>query len=81
MSGGSYDYAYLDAERMAETISDITRDAQADDDVPERVVTRLDDLHADLLLASKLMKALEWYKSGDYSAEKMEEEIRKTGWI
>lgn len=65
MSGGSYEYAYLVVERMAEALEDgVTFDGRRTEDADSHV--RL-GFAAHLRLVAAAMQAVEWEDSGDCS--------------
>lgn len=90
MSGGSYDYLYsrdteemfsraVDIEDMAETLEklnyfDVARDMRRLSEYIRSAYNRVDVLSGQL---KPIMKAVEYYESGDISAESLENKIEK----
>lgn len=75
MSGGFYDYLNYDAEEVGRRIAEVREDAREDDAINPEVVERLAEMENCLMENAELLRAIEWYKSGDVGADAISEEF------
>lgn len=70
MSGGAFDYAYLDAEGLANDVGEMREHAERND-YPRETVVRLERLENTLRGQSDFLRTLEWVASGDYGPDQL----------
>lgn len=75
MSGGKFDYASHEAEKLRSTIREMEAYAATSDRIPDEAAEELQELGDEILVMEDLMRAVEWTASGDTGRNKVEGEL------